>query len=159
MNPEPNAEQLAQIAIDSAASHRALTGQTPRLALLSFSTLGSAEHASIQVVRDALAIIKQRAPTLIADGELQLDAAIVPDVATIKAAQSELAGTANVLIFPNLHAANIAYKLAERLGGSAATGPILQGLDKPWIDLSRGCEANDIVQAAVVASVLATQSA
>lgn len=155
VNPQPNAEQLAQIAIDSAASHKVLTGDTPKVAMLSFSTLGSAQHQSIETVREALAIVRQRQPDLEIDGELQLDAAIVAGVAAKKAADSRVAGEANVLVFPDLNSANIGYKLAERLGGATATGPILQGLDKPWLDLSRGCSTEDIINAAAIASVLA----
>lgn len=155
VNPQPDAEQLAQIAIDSAASHKALTGATPRVAMLSFSTLGSAQHKAIEPVREALAIVQQRQPDLIIDGELQLDAAIIAEVATTKAPDSTVAGAANVLIFPDLNSANIGYKLAERLGGATATGPILQGLAKPWLDLSRGCSTEDIINAAAIASVLA----
>ncbi|MFK7734364.1 MAG: phosphate acyltransferase [Pseudomonadales bacterium] len=155
VNPQPNAEQLAQIAIDSAASHMALTGHTPKVAMLSFSTLGSARHKVIEPALDALAIVRQRRPDLIIDGELQLDAAIIADVAAMKASDSSVAGEANVLIFPDLNSANIGYKLAERLGGATATGPILQGLDRPWLDLSRGCSTDDIINAAAIASVLA----
>ncbi|MEM8499229.1 MAG: phosphate acyltransferase [Pseudomonadota bacterium] len=155
VNPQPDAEQLAQIAIDSAASHEALTGDTAKVALLSFSTLGSAQHRTIEPVRDALAIVRQCQPELIIDGELQLDAAIISDVAKAKAADSSVAGSANVLIFPDLNSANIGYKLAQRLGGATATGPILQGLAKPWLDLSRGCSTDDIINAAAIASVLA----
>ncbi len=154
VNPQPNAEQLAQIAIDSAASHKALTGTRPRVAMLSFSTLGSAQHKTIEPVREALAIVRQRQPDLIIDGELQLDAAIIAEVAKTKAANSSVAGTANVLVFPDLNSANIGYKMAERLGGATATGPILQGLAKPWLDLSRGCSTEDIINAAAIASVL-----
>ncbi len=157
VNPQPDAKQLAQIAIDSAASHTALTGEAARVALLSFSTLGSAQHKMIEPVREALAIVRKSQPDLIIDGELQLDAAIIADVAAKKAAGSPVAGTANVLIFPDLNSANIGYKLAERLGSATATGPILQGLAKPWLDLSRGCSTDDIVNAAAIASVLAEQ--
>ncbi len=126
------------------------------VAMLSFSSLGSAEHASIEPVRAAVEIVRQRQPDLLIDGELQLDAAIVADVAASKAPGSRVAGSANVLVFPDLNSANIGYKLAERLGGATATGPILQGLDKPWLDLSRGCSTDDIINAAAIASVLAS---
>ena len=143
---EPNAEELAEIAIASSASFTALTGQTPKAAMLSFSTKGSAKAPSIDRINAALEIVRDRAPDLAIDGELQFDAAFVPDVAARKAPGSPIDGAANVFIFPNLDAGNIGYKIAQRLGGATALGPILQGLAKPANDLSRGCSADDVYQ-------------
>jgi phosphate acetyltransferase len=151
--PDPTAEQLADIAISTAENHRKLTGEEPRIAMLSFSTKGSASHPSVEKVQKATAIVKQKRPDLIIDGELQLDAAIVPSVSVKKAPGSPVAGTANVLIFPDLNAGNIGYKLTQRLGGAEAFGPIIQGLKKPCYDLSRGCSVSDIVTMVAINSV------
>ncbi len=152
--PDPTAEQLASIAISSAETMRKLGGQEPRVAMLSFSTKGSAKHDRIDKVLKALSIVKQKAPDLAVDGELQLDAAVVPSIAKRKAPDSKVAGNANVLIFPDLDSGNIGYKLTQRFGGADAIGPVIQGLAKPANDLSRGCSVDDIVNVAAIASVL-----
>ena len=155
VNPYPNAQQLASIAIDTAETHQKLTGEIPRVAFLSFSTKGSAKHERVDFVSEALQIAQSRRPDIMMDGEMQFDAALLPEIGKRKAPQSEVAGKANVFIFPNLDAGNIAYKITERLGGAIATGPIIQGLAKPFNDLSRGCSADDIVNTACVCAVLA----
>lgn len=152
--PYPDKKQLADIAIESARTHELLTQQEPVVAMLSFSTKGSARHERTELVTDALELARRKAPDLQIDGEFQFDAAYVPEVARRKAPDSEVAGRANVFIFPNLDAGNIAYKITERLAGATATGPILQGLAKPMMDLSRGCHWQDIVNAACVAILL-----
>jgi len=152
--PDPTAEQLADIAIASAENHKKLTGEEPLIAMLSFSTKGSAQHPFIEKVQQATAIVKKKKPLLPVDGDLQVDAAIVPSVGERKAPGSPVAGRANVLIFPDLDAGNIAYKIAQRMGGAEAVGPVVQGLRKPAFDLSRGCSVEDIVNVVAINAVM-----
>lgn len=152
--PDPDAEQLASIAVSAAHIHQALTGEEPVVAMLSYSTRGSAEGPSIDKMRQATRMAKELRPDLRIDGELQVDAAVVPEIAARKAPGSPVKGEANVFIFPDLDAGNIAYKLTQRLAGAQAIGPLVQGLAKPAFDLSRGCNASDIVNVAAINAIL-----
>lgn len=148
--PDPDAAQLAQIAVCTAETAREIAGIDPHVAILSFSTKGSAKHERVDKVIEATRIAREMAPSLHLDGELQTDAAIVPEVAKLKAPHSDVAGKANVLIFPSLEVGNIAYKLVQRLAGAEAVGPLLQGLAAPVSDLSRGCSAEDIYKTIIM---------
>ena len=152
--PDPDPDQLANIAIASAQTHQRITGEEPFVAMLSFSTFGSADHPLVDKVKRATEIVKELKPELKADGELQLDAALIPSIGSKKAPESPVAGRANVLIFPDLNSGNIGYKLTQRLAKAEAIGPIIQGLRKPANDLSRGCNVDDIVNVAAICSLL-----
>ncbi|MBA1156852.1 phosphate acetyltransferase [Microvirga mediterraneensis] len=154
---EPDATQLADIAINSARSYQALTGLTPKVAMLSFSTNGSAKHERVSRVVEAARIASASDPSLLIDGELQFDAAFVEAVNAVKAPGSATGGAANVMVFPNLESANIGYKIAQRIGGAKAIGPILQGLAKPANDLSRGCSAEDVYHMIAITSLQASR--
>lgn len=153
--PDPTSRQLACIALSAAELGRKVLDISPRIALLSYSTKGSAKGKSIEKIADALKLLKEMSPDLLVDGEMQVDAAIVPEVAKIKYPESPVAGRANVLIFPNLEAGNIGYKLVQRLGHARALGPLLLGLNKPCSDLSRGCLVEDIVDCVAITAIMA----
>jgi phosphate acetyltransferase len=155
VNPEPTSEQLAAIAIASAKTARTLVGMEPRVAMLSFSTKGSAKHDNVDKVVAATAMVKEQAPDVLVDGELQADAAMIESVGQLKSPGSPVAGKANVLIFPDLQAGNIGYKLVQRLAKAEAIGPVSQGFAKPLNDLSRGCSVDDIVSVVAITAVQA----
>lgn len=159
VNPCPTAEELASIAISTAETAKTLCGMEPRVAMLSFSTMGSAQHELVDKVRRATELAKEMRPDLDIDGELQLDAAIVKKVADLKAPSSKVAGKANVLVFPDLQAGNIGYKLVQRFAGAEAIGPVCQGFAKPINDLSRGCSADDIVNVVAITAIQAQDQA
>jgi phosphate acetyltransferase len=152
--PNPDAAQLADIAITTADNHKKLTGEEPYVAMLSFSTKGSAQHELVDKVIEATRIAQEKRPDLNLDGELQFDAATVESIGKKKAPGSKVAGHANVLVFPDLQAGNIGYKIAQRLGGAEAVGPVVQGLKKPLFDLSRGCSVDDIVSTSAIAALM-----
>ncbi len=155
VNPNPTVPQLADIAISSAKNYSAVTGEDSKIAMLSFSTNGSASHEDVEKVQEATKLVKQKAPELLVDGEMQLDAAIVPAIGERKFPGSKVAGNANVLIFPDLNSGNIGYKLTQRLAGAEAVGPIVQGLKKPFCDLSRGCSSDDMINVAAICTLMA----
>lgn len=153
--PDPDEEQLSSIAISSAMTHNKMVEEEPIIAMLSFSTKGSAKHPVIDKVVSAKDIVKKKSPNLKIDGELQFDAAFIEKIGKKKAPDSDVAGRANVYIFPDLNSGNIGYKLTERIGGAEAIGPIIQGLGKPYNDLSRGCSVDDIINVACICAILA----
>ena len=152
--PNPDSNQLADIAISTADNHLKLTGKEPYVAMLSFSTKGSSQHELIDKVIEATKIVKEKRPDIYVDGELQFDTAIMESIGKRKAPGSPVAGKANVMVFPDLNSGNIAYKIAQRLGSAEAIGPLVQGLNKPFFDLSRGCSVDDIVNTASFAAVM-----
>jgi len=155
VNPDPDAKQLADIAISSAKNFQSVAGVDPKIAMLSFSTKGSAEHPLVDKVVNATNIVKEKAPDLLVDGEMQVDAALVESIGERKCKGSPVAGKANVLVFPDLNAGNIGYKLTQRLAGFDAVGPIVQGLAKPYCDLSRGCSVDDMINVAAICCLMA----
>ena len=157
LNQNPNADELSEIAISSAKSFKSLVGAEPKVAMLSYSTYGSAKSELTEKVIEATKLVKEKAPDLLVDGELQVDAAIIPEVSKSKAPGSPIEGNANVLIFPDLNAGNIGYKLTQRLAKAEAYGPLCQGISKPVNDLSRGCSADDIVGVVAITAVQAQQ--
>jgi len=157
LNEEPDSEKLSEIAISSSKSFEQLVGTQPKVAMLSYSTYGSAHSASTEKVIEATKLVKEKEPNLLVDGELQLDAAIIPEVAEFKAKGSPLKGQANVLVFPDLGAGNIGYKLVQRLAKAEAYGPLCQGIAKPVNDLSRGCSSEDVAGVVAITAVQAQQ--
>lgn len=155
LNSKPNSDELSEIAISSSQSYKQIVGDTPKVAMLSYSTYGSAKSEDVDKVKEATRLAKEKEPDLLVDGEMQLDAAIVPSVAKSKAPGSNVAGNANVLIFPDLNAGNIGYKIVERLAKAEAYGPICQGMAKPVNDLSRGCKAEDIAGVVAITAIQA----